>query len=207
MKLLIACIAVVTLAAEVELQKSYRQRRKNSVVKAFSDADIVPEVIATAPEQFLGAWYGENEINLGTDMFAGDGIELPTLEYDVEPGCFYTFMIFDKDVPCAKNPSWRSYLMGMWVNVVDMDLESSCEIATYVAPSPIPGTGPHTYIMLLYKQAEEIDATDENLTCLQNDRLMFCVEDFAANYSLCDPVAGNFYTSVFPMDGPNSKVA
>ncbi|XP_034835483.1 protein D1-like [Maniola hyperantus] len=197
MKLVLACIAVVLLAAEVELQRSKRPR-KNSVVQAFTDAGIVPDVMPTAPEELLGVCYGDVEINLGNEIFAGDGIELPTLECDVvEPGCLYTVIIIDISVPCKETPTWRSYLMGMWMNVDDnMDLESSCEIAKYVAPSPIPGTGPHTYVIILYKQAEEIDVTDENITRYQKDRLSFCVADFAAYNSLC-PVAGNFYTSEF----------
>ncbi|XP_045777899.1 phosphatidylethanolamine-binding protein 1-like [Maniola jurtina] len=93
---------------------------------------------------------------------------------------------------------WQSFLMGLWVNMVNMDIETGYELAPYTPATPVPGCGLHRFILCLYKQEEYIDTTDPSLYDSNFMQLGFSITGFASNYSLGDPVACNFYVSKYP---------
>ncbi|XP_023947614.2 protein D2-like [Bicyclus anynana] len=200
MRVLLVCVAVALLSCPAELQ-----RRRRTVAEAFNDFQICRDLNISAPETMLEVYYGNEEIKTGEEIYADITVEFPEVGFAVEPGCYYTFIIVDPDSPSAYDPFWRSYLMALYVNIGSspsslggLDLHTGFEVATHIPTSPIPGTGIHRYVLLLFKQPYGISTIDENLLCFQQFRLNFRVDEFMCYYNLTGPVAGNFYLSQFP---------
>ncbi|XP_045777886.1 protein D1-like [Maniola jurtina] len=190
MKLVLACTAVVLLLSAVELARPMR-RRKNSIAQIYRAANITP-----VPEQILQVNFGGIKVTPGLEVAPEDAVDLPTIGFDFIPGCYYTFLAYNSNYSISfLSPS----IVGLYVNLNGDMLADSSAIATWLGPSPSPGTGINRYILNVYKQSGLIDTTDEQLLSYQIDRLRFPIDDFVATYGLSGPVAGTFFLSQYPV--------
>ncbi|XP_069361725.1 uncharacterized protein [Maniola hyperantus] len=159
MKLILACTAVVLLSSAVELARP--TYRKNSIESIFRVADITP-----VPQQMLEVNFEDLEITPGIEICPEDAIEMPTIGFDCEPGCYYTFITINLDY--SLNPLRNPALLNLRVNLrcdsdICLDLEDSCELACWAGPAPGPGTGINRYVMYALKQNGMIDTANETL--------------------------------------------
>ncbi|XP_052743884.1 protein D1-like [Bicyclus anynana] len=178
MRVLLVCVAVALLSSPVELRP---RRRRPTVADAFNDAEIPKILNITAPKTMLDVCYENAAINLGNQVNAGDTIGELEINFPGEPGCLYTLIVLS-----TASASSRS-----------LDLSTGCEVVDLLPASPIPGTGPHTYIFLLFQQPDEIDTLADDIVALNTDRMAFNIADFVDNYCLQCPVAGNFFVTEF----------
>jgi len=66
-------------------------------------------------------------------------------------------------------------------------------VAPYLPPGPLPGTGPHRYVLLVFKQPDNEQIVYPEYPDLSS-RLHFNLTDFIAEYGLSsNPEAGNYF--------------
>jgi phosphatidylethanolamine-binding protein len=72
-------------------------------------------------------------------------------------------------------------------------------IANYIGPGPPPGSSPHRYVFLLYKQPDEFEFEDyappKGKTYGNMARMRYDLAAFEAKAKLGKPVAVNYFTS------------
>ncbi|KAH8383826.1 hypothetical protein KR009_010719 [Drosophila setifemur] len=170
-----------------------------SVEDAFRAHEVVPDVIPGPPNQLLKVTYNNG-------LVAKDGVELtptqvkgqPTVEWDAQPGDFYTLIMTDPDAPSRAEPKFREFKHWVLVNIAGNDLASGEEIAGYVGSGPPQGTGLHRYVFLLYKQSGKLEFDEERVSNKsRKDRPKFSAAKFAEKHQLGQPIAGTFYQAQY----------
>ncbi|XP_017046686.1 protein D2 [Drosophila ficusphila] len=170
-----------------------------SVDEVFRSHQVVPDVITEPPNQLLKVTYKDG-------LVAKDGVELtptqvkdqPIVEWDAQPGDFYTLIMTDPDAPSRSNPKFREFKHWVLVNIAGNDLASGEEIAGYVGSGPPEGTGLHRYVFLLYKQSGKLEFDEERVSNKsRKDRPKFSAAKFAEKHQLGNPIAGTFYQAQY----------
>ncbi|KAH8295289.1 hypothetical protein KR018_009599 [Drosophila ironensis] len=171
----------------------------NSVEEVFKSNGVVPDVVANAPPQLLKVTYANG-------LVAKDGVELtptqvkdqPAVEWDVQPGEYYTLIMTDPDAPSRAEPKFREFKHWVLVNIAGNDLTTGDQIAGYVGSGPPKGTGLHRYVFLLYKQSGKLQFDEERVSNKsRRDRPKFSAAKFAEKHQLGQPVAGTFYQAQY----------
>ncbi|XP_069361645.1 protein D1-like [Maniola hyperantus] len=186
MKLVLACTAVVLLSSA--LARPMR-RRKSSMAQIYRAANL------PVPERLLQLTIGEIEVTPGIEIAPEDAVDPPTITCDIDPGCYYTFLALNSEYSLS---SLSPALLALYVNVNSRIIADSDAIATWLGPSPSPGSGLNNYALYLYKQPGIIDTTNETLISYQIDRLRFPFEEFVATYDLSSP-SGTYFVSRYPL--------
>lgn len=65
---------------------------------------------------------------------------------------FYSFAVVDADAPTPANPSARSWLHWLVVNVPGADVDDGEQVLPYIGPFPSKGGGAHRYFVVLMEQ-------------------------------------------------------
>jgi len=119
--------------------------------------------------------------------------ESPVLvEWPSDPEKHYTLLFLDVDAPSRTAPLLRSYLHWLIVNIPGHDVRRGVPILQYSAPSPAFGTGWHRLVFLVYEQPNGIIEFP-----ISFNRRLFHIKEFAKQYRLGQPFAGNFYFSMY----------
>ncbi|XP_043653523.1 protein D2 [Drosophila teissieri] len=170
-----------------------------SVEEVFRSHQVVPDVIPEPPNQLLKVMYSNN-------LVAKDGVELtptqvkdqPVVDWDAQPGEFYTLIMTDPDAPSRAEPKFREFKHWILANIHGNDLESGDAIAEYIGSGPPQGTGLHRYVFLLYKQSGKLEFDEERVSKKsRKDRPKFSAAKFAKKHELGTPVAGTFYQAQY----------
>ncbi|XP_039492541.1 protein D2 [Drosophila santomea] len=170
-----------------------------SVEEVFRSHQVVPDVIPEPPNQLLKVVYSNN-------LVAKDGVELtptqvkdqPVVEWDAQPGEFYTLIMTDPDAPSRAEPKFREFKHWILANIHGNDLESGDAIAEYIGSGPPQGTGLHRYVFLLYKQSGKLEFDEERVSKRsRKDRPKFSAAKFAKKHELGNPIAGTFYQAQY----------
>ncbi|EDW97859.1 protein D2 [Drosophila yakuba] len=170
-----------------------------SVEEAFRSHQVVPDVIPEPPNLLLKVVYSNN-------LVAKDGLELtptqvkdqPIVEWDAQPGEFYTLIMTDPDAPSRAEPKFREFKHWILANIHGNDLESGDAIAEYIGSGPPQGTGLHRYVFLLYKQSGKLEFDEERVSKRsRKDRPKFSAAKFAKKHELGNPIAGTFYQAQY----------
>ncbi|XP_016970322.2 protein D3 [Drosophila rhopaloa] len=170
-----------------------------SLEEVFITHQVVPDVIPEPPNQLLKVTYSNN-------LVAKDGVELtptqvkdqPTVEWDAQPGEFYTLIMTDPDAPSRAEPKFREFKHWVLVNIAGNDLASGEAIAEYIGSGPPQGTGLHRYVFLLYKQSGKLEFDEERVSNKsRKDRPKFNAAKFAKKHQLGNPIAGTFYQAQY----------
>ncbi|KAH7700373.1 Phosphatidylethanolamine-binding protein PEBP [Aphelenchoides avenae] len=94
----------------------------------------------------------------------------------------------DPDAPSPSDPSARSWVHWLVINIPGDKISQGVRMAGYDGPTPPPGTGLHRYVLLAFSQEAQIGSP--KFTGISG----FNVEDFIKNNNLHPtPVAGNFF--------------
>ncbi|XP_075144496.1 protein D3-like [Haematobia irritans] len=167
----------------------------NEVDIIFKKFKIVPDVLATAPKQFLKVTYpGNIQVNKGNELTPTQVKDIPTVEWNSEDGAFYTLLMTDPDAPSCKTPSFREYQHWLVVNIRGSAIDRGDILTAYVGSAPPQGTGLHRYVFLLFKQMEKLKFTEKHIPKNNgSNRGKFSTEKFIQKYKLGEAIAGNFY--------------
>ncbi|KAI6137107.1 phosphatidylethanolamine-binding protein [Pisolithus sp. B1] len=142
------------------------------VEHALIEADIIPEVVPSrfGPEALLVvSWPTGKEATLGNTLTALDTALAPSISFTpmitLAPydEVSYTLVMTDPDAPSRKNPrlaQWRHWVVtGIKAphptEAVSGHLSARFTeppVTPYYCPAPPPGTGPHRYVLLLYRE-------------------------------------------------------
>ncbi|XP_020798723.1 protein D2 [Drosophila serrata] len=170
-----------------------------SLEEVFRSNQVVPDVIAQAPDQLLKVTYNNG-------LVAKDGVEFtptqvkdqPQVEWNAQPGEFYTLIMTDPDAPSRAQPKFREFKHWVLVNIAGNDLTTGEAIAEYIGSGPPQGTGLHRYVFLLYKQPGKLEFDEERVSNKsRRDRPKFSASKFAQKYKLGNVVAGTFYQAQY----------
>ncbi|XP_017079230.2 LOW QUALITY PROTEIN: protein D2 [Drosophila eugracilis] len=170
-----------------------------TVEEVFTSHQVVPDVIPEPPNQLLKVTYSNN-------LVAKDGVELtptqvkdqPNVEWEAQPGEYYTLIMTDPDAPSRAEPKFREFKHWVLVNIAGNDLSSGEAIAEYIGSGPPQGTGLHRYVFLLYKQSGKLEFDEDRVSNKsRKDRPKFSAAKFAKKYQLGNPIAGTFYQAQY----------
>ncbi|KAK0427306.1 hypothetical protein QR680_010160 [Steinernema hermaphroditum] len=155
----------------------------------FQESQIVPDVIPIAPEDEAHVTYKKGfDVNLGNEATPGEVQTAPRVSWPAEKKSLYSLFMIDPDAPSRESPSMHEFLHWMVVNIPGSKVAKGDTLIDYFPPTPPPGTGPHRYVFLVYKQQDEIDDS-----AAPTKRAGFSVSQFAQQHNLGNPVAGNFF--------------
>ncbi|TDG48201.1 hypothetical protein AWZ03_005376 [Drosophila navojoa] len=178
--------------------------RDTDVSKFFRHLDVIPDVIAVGPQDFLNVTYPGN-IN------ADRGVQLQALQVRDEPKVnwiagkdyYYTLILTDPDVPAKVPPQPNEYLHWLVVNIPGNEMALGDVRVGYTGATPAKGSGLHRYVFLLYKQSDYLKFDLEPVPKHSDrGRQNFSTRAFVKRYELGFPLAGNFFTCEWSTDVP-----
>ncbi|XP_066924242.1 protein D1-like [Clytia hemisphaerica] len=100
---------------------------------------------------------------------------------------YYTLVMLDPDAPSRKDPSQRSWLHWLIVNIHNADISTGFEVVEYNPPTPPKNSGFHRYVFLLIVQPKK---EKEYLPIVKRGK--FNINKYATNHSLTN-LAGLTY--------------
>eukprot|EP00092_Neocalanus_flemingeri_P001235 GFUD01001317.1.p1 GENE.GFUD01001317.1~~GFUD01001317.1.p1 ORF type:complete len:189 (-),score=60.19 GFUD01001317.1:81-647(-) len=160
----------------------------------FVEDGVVSDVLTVAPSALLKATFTEgNEANLGNTLQVSKTSTEPSVQYaDAVVGQKYTIAMVDPDAPSRENPRAAQWNHWLVTNVEGEDLKSDNKVdgkvlMKYNGPSPPAKSGPHRYVLIVYKQPRTINSR------VSRNRARFDIGAFAKKNKLGNPVAGNFF--------------
>lgn len=158
--------------------------------------DIVPKIITEVPKDELKVEYSPTlTVNQGNELKPSQAQKQPsTISWPSEDGALYTLIMSDPDAPSRENPTWGEWMHWLVGNIPGTDLASGKVLFGYMPPGPPKGTGPHRYILTVYKQPGQIDFNQETVPSGSRDgRPNFSTKKFVDKWNLGKPMAGNFF--------------
>uniref|UniRef100_A0A023GAN6 Putative conserved secreted protein n=1 Tax=Amblyomma triste TaxID=251400 RepID=A0A023GAN6_AMBTT len=103
----------------------------------------------------------------------------------------FALVMLDPDVPSRENPTERSKLHWMVLNVNSTRKLHEGDVAVpYRGPNPTSGSGPHRYVFLAYCQGAQRVLTSE---IAPQQRSNFDLADFFKKLRAGNPFGGNFF--------------
>ncbi|XP_064459466.1 protein D3-like [Ornithodoros turicata] len=164
---------------------------------------IVPDVIQRTPQAMLTFSFIKKDVTLGAAVTPEESFESPIdVRFPHTAGSYYTLLMLGPDVPSRSDPSLRSVLHWLVVNIKvgkafdsdPVDYNTGTILMYYHGPQPTNGTGLHRVVVVAYKQDKMIyDA--EKLIVPFNERYGFALSKFAAEQELGEPVALNYFVT------------
>ncbi|OZJ05450.1 hypothetical protein BZG36_01648 [Bifiguratus adelaidae] len=121
------------------------------------EAGIITDVIQDfTPATLIGGKFAKGgDIAMGNTLAINDTQEPPQIEFAGDrEGAVYTVILTDPDAPSRQDPKWREFRHWVVTNVPSNgDVSKGTTIQDYMGPAPPKGTGPHRYVLLLYRQS------------------------------------------------------
>lgn len=112
------------------------------------EPDILPSFSPSVP---LSVTYGGSALDFGTQMEIAATKKAPHVAFTGSPGLLYTLFMFDPDAPGPKEPTARSWLHHLVVDVpANGEISSGVELIKYAGPTPPKGN--HRYVFVLCEQ-------------------------------------------------------
>lgn len=110
--------------------------------------DILPSFTPIVP---LAISYGGAHLDYGTQMEISATKKAPQIAFTGAPGLLYTLIMFDPDAPGPKEPTARSWLHHLAVDIPSNgDVARGTELIKYAGPTPPKGN--HRYVFVLCEQ-------------------------------------------------------
>jgi len=107
---------------------------------------------ALTDKNALTVKYGDTSATGGAVLKPAQTASPPTIEYEAEPGAFYTLVMTDPDAPSRANPLFREFVHWVVVDIPGSDVGNGITLAAYNPAAPPHNAGLHRYVFLLYKQ-------------------------------------------------------
>ncbi|XP_059610214.1 protein D2-like [Phlebotomus argentipes] len=126
-------------------------------------------------------------------------MQFQNLQFYPSAPSYYTLVMTDPDAgEVSEVKHW------IVVNIPGNDIARGETIAEYIGPAPPNGSGLHRYVFLVYEQPDgpmqfnEPYSDDDDFSY----RPFFRVQQFADQYNLGTPVAGNFFLAAWDESVP-----
>ncbi|KAH8361830.1 hypothetical protein KR200_001298 [Drosophila serrata] len=197
------------IVLRISLTISARWPRENhlsdtEVSKYMRTMDVIPDVIDIGPQEFLNVTYhGYINVDGGKQLQPMEVRDEPAVQWPAVIEHYYTLLMVNPDAPNVLTPSHREFLHWMVLNIPGNHLGMGDVRVGYMGAAPLPATGTHRFIFLLYKQKDytkfEFPKVPKHSV---QGRHGFKVQEFVKKYKLGCPVAGNFFTSTWSEDVP-----
>ncbi|KAH7958250.1 hypothetical protein HPB49_000280 [Dermacentor silvarum] len=190
---LAALLALVAVVALLQPLPSVRAMSGAPILmhQSFMKSGIVTDVIATVPKHFVEVFYPDTPgVLLGNTLTPKQTESVPDVRVPGDPDHRYTVILLDPDAPSRKDPKMRHWLHWLVVNVPHNDTTT---LTKYAGPTPPPGTGPHRYVFLVYKQKRAI--ARNGLKGFGKERAKFNLTAFLEAADAKELVAGNFFST------------
>ncbi|WP_179830824.1 YbhB/YbcL family Raf kinase inhibitor-like protein [Nocardia amikacinitolerans] len=160
-----------------------------ALLAALRHERFVPDKIDAFAGAELSAKYGGVPVSPGGKLSVAQTANAPELEWPLadDESASYTVLMFDVDAPsrsASHGLCWLHWAVG---DVPGLDIARGSEIVPYAGPTPPAGSGPHRYVLVVYRQAEEMGVR-------QLGRPKFDPLRFAHSQAL-EPVAANFFVA------------
>ncbi len=133
--------------------------------------------------------YGNVRVSPGARLSVAQTASAPDLEWPLrEDGSdMYTVLMFDVDAPSRATSHGLCWLHWAVGDIPGLDIAAGAEIVPYAGPTPPKGSGPHRYVLAVYRQSREF-------VLPQLDRPRFDPLRFAHSHAL-EPIAANFFVT------------
>ncbi|ORY95615.1 phosphatidylethanolamine-binding protein [Syncephalastrum racemosum] len=151
--------------------------------------DFNPQVMVQV--QYPGSG---DEVAMGNTLEIGKTQEVPRVMFiPTDDNTQYTLLLVDPDAPSKSDPKFGPYRHWVVGNIPGstglVETNTANELTPYMGPAPPPGSGPHRYIFLLYRQTRE----QHSFTPLNvQDRSKFSFSNFAQENQL-ELIGANFF--------------
>ncbi|VVC35369.1 Phosphatidylethanolamine-binding protein [Cinara cedri] len=198
--LCVFCVCDVALG-----DKAYMfSKLSNKIVKAMDKEDIQIDIFPELPSKFLKVYYNSGaRVNLGNELTPTQVKDTPMVywETDFFQQKYYTLIFSDPDIPNRENATDGEFLHWLVVNIRGTMVPEADELFEYVPPAPIPGSGLHRCVFMVFEQENgEFDLTNvkgtDNRTI--EGRELFSTNNFVIQNDLIMlPLAGNFFMAQY----------
>lgn len=173
---------------------------------------VVPDVL---PQSFVPAAGTNLRITFiapgGTELHAHNGVHLtptqvqrpPAVEFEKQPGQFYTVVMTDPDAPSRQDPKFREWRHWTAMNI-SAENPRGDEVAAYVGSGPPQGTGYHRYVIAVLRQTHgKIQDMKQvpHIKFTAEGRGKWKLQDFAHQHHL-ELIAADFYQAQFDASVP-----
>jgi large subunit ribosomal protein L35 len=95
-------------------------------------------------------YIGSHKIINGEHIELEKTTVMPKIKFVPEPNTYYTIIMVDPDAPSKTNPIYKYWLHMLIIN-------NNEGIVEFEKPNPPKGSGPHRYIIYLFKQENKLD--------------------------------------------------
>lgn len=168
-------------------------------MEAFTQDQVVPDVVDSVPKAQLQVKYGGATVTPGSTFTPTQVKDAPEVTWEADQAAYYTLIMTDPDAPSRTEPAQREMLHWLVTNIPRNDISKGNVLADYVASGPPKGTGFHRYVFLLYKQAgrqefPDFPIIDRNTS---EGRPLFKNRGFAARYALGELQAATFFQAEY----------
>jgi len=161
----------------------------------FREGGLVPDMLDIGPDQFLNVKFPSGAVvNLGKELTPLQVKDEPQVKYTADPNTLYTLQMTDSDAPSRQNPAISPINHWLVVNIPGSNIHQGEALLPFTGSRPDNGTGLHRYSLLVFQQPGSITVND---TAALQSRIRFHIRDFAKQYHLGNPIAGNFYQAQF----------
>jgi len=158
------------------------------VEKKFKEAHIDLDLNISAPKKGLEVKYQNHNVRIGETLKKNATSERPQIKFEAIKDKLLTFVMLDPDAPSRDNPTDRSWLHWLVVNVNENGIDHANTMMEYNGPDPPDGSGQHRYVFMTLQQKDKIDMIPDL------KRPNFNIENFMIRHALTGPIAGNFFT-------------
>ncbi|XP_063368788.1 protein D2-like [Cydia amplana] len=197
---ILRCLLICSIAVSMVNIKVFT-RAMSTVATSFSAYGIVPDVIPVAPEALATVKYPSLAVvSEGNVLSPSQVQDVPQISWNASADKYYTVAMTDPDVLSRKVPTlgeFRHWLVG---NVPGDNVTTGQTLAAYIGAKPLPGTGLHRYVFLVYQQPGKLNFYEPRLRITSAiNRVTFSIHKFAVKYGLGTPIAGNFFQAEFSL--------
>ncbi|XP_072934798.1 protein D2-like [Epargyreus clarus] len=165
---------------------------------------VVPELIPdVTPLNYIIVKYSSRlQVVLGNVFGLNQVQEEPIyVGFYACPERYYTLFMLDPDVPSRTNTSLANVRHWHVGNIPADNVTAGETLAMYMGPIPDPGTGPHRYTFLVYRQKKKLVFTEPRLLdTTGNGRTGFSLKEYVKKYNL-ELIAANFFQAEFGNNG------
>lgn len=188
--------------------QSTASAQDTAVVAAnFKNAQLVPQLIPSfMPQGTLDVQFGGQSISIGQNLSASAVSSAPQISVlptsdstRINTNSMYTVMLVDANTvgedqnTTAQTRHWLVNTVGLSGSApYGINYTNSRAVTDYVGPGPLPGTGSHRYVVLLYAQSSAF-SPPANLSTAGAGFGTFFLDQYVQSSGLGPLVAANYF--------------